>query len=112
MGTPEKKSKPSLLNLCLREDLRRGGPSVNGMVAICGRLIDGERFKGAVGLIAGHGTPQMMAALHESGLVEPEHWKTWKARMTKADADLVLAEEEAWPYEVQEWATVILVSGL
>lgn len=110
MTTPEKEPKPSLLNLCMAEDMRSGGPSVNGMTVIVGRLIDGERFEGAVDMIASHGTPQMMAALHEVGLTEPRHWKAWKERLTPADAELVLGSDEAWPHEVLEWAHVVAVT--
>lgn len=112
MSPSEKEPKPSLLNLCMAEDLRSGGPSVNGMTVICGRLLDGERFEGAVDLIASHGTPQMMAALYEAGLCETRHWEAWKARLTPHDAKLVIESDEPWPHEVLEWASVVSVSDL
>lgn len=112
MTRAEKEPKVSLLNLCMAEDLRGGGPSVSGMAVIVERLVSGDRFDGAVDLIASHGTPQMMHTLHEVGLATPEHWRTWKARMTSDDAELVLECPDEWPHEVREWATVVAIQSL
>jgi hypothetical protein len=112
MTQAEKESKVSLLNLCMKEDLRSGGPSVSGLATICERLVDGEKFDGAVDMVVGHGTPQMMAELHGAGLITAAHWEAWKARLTPADAELVLQWPDEWPHEVREWATVVAIQSL
>ena len=115
METAEKESKEKLWAVCLREITRIAGgkaPNVNTLAVVCGRLIEGERDDTAVGLIVNHGTVNMMAALHEIGLVKEPQWEAWKGRMTRADAELVLEWPDEWPHEVREWASVIAVSGL
>ena len=115
MTQAEKEPKETLREVALRESARiESGkpPNVNTLTVVCGRLLEGERDGTAVGLVVQHGTVNMMAALHEVGLVSEDQWSDWKYRMTPSEAEIVLAWPDPWPCEVREWATVVAVQSL
>ncbi len=115
LGTPEKEPKEKLWNLALKEQLRiESGrePDVSALTVICARIVEGEHDEWAIKLIIKHGTPQMVAALGEAGLLDAEAWEAWKARLTPGDAELVLQSDDAWPHEIREWASILAVSAL
>lgn len=108
--TRDKQPKQHLVDLVLKAVVSDRAPKVSLMTEICERISEGERNDTAVWMIARNGTPQMVLQLDEAGVMEPEHWSTWKERMTPDDAELVLKEDrERWPHEVLEFATVLLV---
>lgn len=115
MTQEEKEPKEKLWQIALREKVRVASgkpPNVNTLTVMCGRLIDGERDDWAVNCIVQHGTVNMMAGLHEVGLVGEEHWELWKKQLTPADAELVLEWPDSWPHEVREWAAVVAIHSL
>lgn len=115
MTQGEKEPKEKLRQIALREKVRvESGkpPNVNTLTVMCRRLIDGERDDWALRLIVQWGTPQMVAAVHEVGLMTEVYWGHWKERMTTADAELILGCPDEWPHEVREWAAVVAIHSL